>query len=447
MTLSHSITAETPQQKRSLSYANTILNLFQQIMESKQPADNHLANYFREHKKHGSKDRKIIRETLFALFRWWGWIKKVIPETSRKGVLDTSWLAAMSQCAILENHHFQTKNWYAVIESWQQLSGASIAATELGETEDHLKRIHTLNPNLSFTFDELLPQTFWQQLDSLNNTNKSKLIMSLLSRPPVYARAQNITRKALLKQLQQQEILATSVPFFDDAIEIGNSGLNLNGLKAYRNGQLEIQDLASQVIGNICDPKPNEHWWDTCSGAGGKALQLLSLMSQQDVVSGEVTVSDIRLNALQELTKRMSRASYTHFTVRPWQSGRLPVAEAAFDGVLVDAPCSCTGTWRRNPDMRWTDDLGNLEKLTKLQLDILERSSKAVKIGGKLIYATCSLLPQENEQIIAAFIKNNPEFSLERTRNPFTDEQSLMHTIWPFDANSDGMFVARMSKA
>jgi len=124
----------------------------------------------------------------------------------------------------------------------------------------------------------------------------------------------------------------------------------------------------------------------------------------------------------------------------------LPVDANAFDGVLVDAPCSCTGTWRRNPDMRWLDDASAITDKPMLQLAILRRSAAAVKSGGKLVYATCSLSPSENEQIVKDFLSVTSEFELEPVIHPFTGEQFDMLTIWPQQADSDGMFVAKMRR-
>ncbi len=161
-----------------------------------------------------------------------------------------------------------------------------------------------------------------------------------------------------LAELRSAGVDACAAPVFNDAISLGSKSINLNEIRLYKEGFIEVQDLASQVIGQVCAPKAGENWWDACSGAGGKSLQLSSLMQQDNAakgVLGTITASDIRPAALNELEKRAKRAGF-NIKVAPWRSDALPVAREAFDGVLVDAPCSCTGTWRRNPDMRWLDD-------------------------------------------------------------------------------------------
>jgi 16S rRNA (cytosine967-C5)-methyltransferase len=163
--------------------------------------------------------------------------------------------------------------------------------------------------------------------------------------------------------------------------------------------------------------------------------------------TGSIISSDIRSNALEELTKRAQRAHFNGISVARWKSDALPVPADHFDGVLVDAPCSCTGTWRRNPDMRWLDGVEAVADKAALQLDILSRSSHAVKADGILVYATCSLSPLENQDVVTAFLQQHPEFTLTPIRHPFTGEQTEMLTVWPFEANSDGMFVARMLRS
>ena len=170
------------------------------------------------------------------------------------------------------------------------------------------------------------------------------------------------------------------------------------------------------------------------------------MLRQNSKADGSIISSDIRRKPLEELTKRAKRAGFSGINVAPWKSEALPVDANTFDGVLVDAPCSCTGTWRRNPDMRWLDDVNVVTDKHALQLDILTRSAKAVKAQGQLVYATCSLSPVENEQVVNAFLNANPEFELRTLTHPFKGTQVEMLTIWPQDANSDGMFVAKMIK-
>ncbi|ABZ77596.1 Fmu (Sun) domain protein [Shewanella halifaxensis HAW-EB4] len=435
--------AETPAQKRALSYSNTIYQLFVSVMNEKLPADRIVGEYFRTHKKHGSKDRRVIRESLFALFRWWGWLKKI--HTSEQQ--DTSWFACLSLVAELEAH-----KWPQFSDAWREFANQSPefnlspATQALVSVSDRCAYLNQQFANISFCDTELLPEWFWL-LAEVDNSDKQAIIEAMCSRPPIWGRAQTITQQQLIASLANDEITAVANEYFDDAVSLGHKSVNFNAITAYQRGELEIQDLGSQVIGQICAPKADEKWWDTCSGAGGKTLQLRSLMLRQgSSAQGSIVSSDIRRKPLEELTKRAKRAGFNGITTAPWKSEALPVNANAFDGVLVDAPCSCTGTWRRNPDMRWLDDQSVVTDKHALQLDILTRSANAVKSQGQLVYATCSLSPIENEQVVNAFLAANTEFELQTLTHPFTGEQTQMLSIWPHEADTDGMFVAKMKK-
>ncbi|MCG9963714.1 RsmB/NOP family class I SAM-dependent RNA methyltransferase [Shewanella cutis] len=439
------IEPQTPAQKRALSYANTIKLLFDEILSAKQPADRVLANYFREHKKHGSKDRKVIRESLFSLFRWWGWFKAAGDYQQAE-----HFFSMLSASALLEAHP-----WQDIAQAWHELSQSThdyqrLQSIPVNNLTDKLALVRQLFPQVVLELTDLLPEWFWQ-VCPIDAKRRPNLIEAMSSRPPIWGRAQSINSQTAVSQLQALGIEASLSPFFEDAINLGSKSMNLNEITLYKEGKIEIQDLASQVIGQICAPEPWQHWWDACSGAGGKTLQLRSLMQtaatkQRTPLQGSIVSSDIRANALEELSKRAQRAQFDGISIARWRSDVLPVATNYFDGVLVDAPCSCTGTWRRNPDMRWLDTLDAVMDKATLQLDILSRSSKAVKAGGTLIYATCSLSPVENEEVVSAFLQQHPEFNLLPIRHPFTGEQTEMLTVWPFEANTDGMFVARMQR-
>tara|TARA_R110002050_G_scaffold7321_5_gene28564 strand:- start:1072 stop:2448 length:1377 start_codon:yes stop_codon:yes gene_type:complete len=436
------IAAITPAQKRALSYSTTIETLFNQVMNTGMPADRIIGQYFREHKKHGSKDRRVIRESLFGLFRWWGWLSQL--ETSQK---HSTWFQQLSACAMLEQHpwHDVTGAWNDFAD-WPQTRADQTTLDNQATLKDKLAAYIALSAIESCQITQLLPQWFWQ-LCPVDSTEQYALVNAMTTRPPIWARAQTLSTAKLITSLKQAGVEAKTSGYFADAISLGHKSINLNEIEVYKQGHLEIQDLASQVIGQICQPNNHEKWWDACSGAGGKSLQLHSLMSQQSTeFSGNITASDIRHKPLEELRKRAKRAGFEHISVAPWKGEALPVDANAFDGVLVDAPCSCTGTWRRNPDMRWLDDASAITDKPMLQLAILRRSAAAVKSGGKLVYATCSLSPSENEQIVKDFLSATSEFELEPVIHPFTGQQFDMLTIWPQQADSDGMFVAKMRR-
>ncbi len=435
--------AQSSAQKRALSYSNTIHQLFNSVFEQKMPADRIVGEYFRANKKHGSKDRRVIRESLFALFRWWGWLKNVHTSTEQ----DESWFAVLSIVAELEQH-----SWSQFSDAWREFANQSNQYSIVSSTRtmptvvEKCQYVQQSFADIAFSPRDLLPQWFWDVTD-IKASDELALIEAMSSRPPIWGRAQKCTAEQLCTQLQNESIDAETSEYFADTVNLGHKSINLNGIKAYLNGQLEIQDLGSQVIGQICAPQSDDNWWDTCSGAGGKSLQLRSLMlTQDDKGLGSITASDIRRKPLEELLKRAKRAGFNGISTSPWKDESLPVAAESFDGVLVDAPCSCTGTWRRNPDMRWLDDVAVVNDKQALQLDILSRSAKAVKLNGQLVYATCSLSPVENEQVVKQFLALYPQFAIQQLSHPFTGRAATMLTVWPQDADTDGMFVAKMRR-
>ena len=206
---------------------------------------------------------------------------------------------------------------------------------------------------------------------------------------------------------------------------------------AYCRGFVEIQDLGSQLVLHHTPVAPGQIWLDACAGAGGKTLQLARLLGD----SGRVDAADIRLATLEELRDRAARARLTNVRITN-------KAGTDYDGVLVDAPCSGTGTWRRLPHMKWYTQPAMLAEFAVLQLQILTANAPRVRPGGLLIYATCSLSGVENHDTVAAFLKTHSDF---RTESPARDwgavSDGLGHTLLPGTRNSDGFYVALLRRS
>jgi 16S rRNA (cytosine967-C5)-methyltransferase len=212
-------------------------------------------------------------------------------------------------------------------------------------------------------------------------------------------------------------------------------------LPAFTRGELEIQDLASQAVGLVCDPDPGERWWDVCAGAGGKAIHLAALMRGK----GLVVATDSNAKRLAEAVKRARRSPFRNLTTKPWDRKYVPGKPRSFDGVLVDAPCSAIGTWRRNPDARWTLERTAIARLAALQLEILLAASSGVKPGGTLVYSVCSLTPSETSGVVDRFLSASAAFQLDPFPDPLSGASTNgTHTIFPGHADSDAMFIARM---
>jgi 16S rRNA (cytosine967-C5)-methyltransferase len=207
----------------------------------------------------------------------------------------------------------------------------------------------------------------------------------------------------------------------------------------FRRGAFEIQDLASQLVTLACNPKPGQTWWDACAGEGGKALHLADLMENR----GLIWATDRSARRLERLRERFARAERFNVRTAPWDgSARLPT-RTAFDGILVDAPCSGVGTWQRNPHARWTCTPNDVAELAAVQLRLLDLVAPALKPGGRLVYAVCTLTRSETEGVVEAFGAAHPELV---PVAPFAatgdSNDARLRVIRPAELGSNGMAIA-----
>jgi len=212
--------------------------------------------------------------------------------------------------------------------------------------------------------------------------------------------------------------------------------------REFQAGEFEIQDISSQAVGLLCAPQPGETWWDACAGEGGKTLHLSDLMENQ----GLLWATDRSMQRLQILKRRAARARCFNYRSAPWDgTARLPT-KTKFDGVLVDAPCSGIGTWQRNPHARWTVSPADVRELAEVQKKLLAHVAAAVKPGGKLIYAACTLTRAETVEVADWFNQQAGDFEPMHLPRLWTRDQgrpaSATATIWPQESEGNGMFVA-----
>jgi 16S rRNA (cytosine967-C5)-methyltransferase len=211
------------------------------------------------------------------------------------------------------------------------------------------------------------------------------------------------------------------------------TGTDATKTAAYRSGLVEIQDLGSQLVLAAAGVDAGGRWLDACAGAGGKTLQLARLVGQD----GTVDAHDPRPSALAELKLRANRAHLSNITLVSH-----PATEA-YDHVLVDAPCSGSGTWRRAPHLKWSTSPADVTSHAVRQLEILRHHARAVRPGGRLVYATCSLSRRENGDVAAQFLAAEPGFNPEPLRDHFGFPGSgPALTILPARHDTDGFHVA-----
>jgi 16S rRNA (cytosine967-C5)-methyltransferase len=244
----------------------------------------------------------------------------------------------------------------------------------------------------------------------------------LLSRAPLWLRLQSDDPQSVLAELDSLGVPWSRSELVPGAIRIG-AGSDISRAGAYLEGHVEVQDAGSQRVLLAAGVEPGGRWLDACAGAGGKTLQLACLVGP----GGRVTARDPREAALRELSARAERAGLSR---RIEVGGGDP--QGGFDGVLVDAPCTGTGTWRRAPHLRWCTDGFAVSGAASVQLSILSSNAARVRRGGVLVYATCSLCRSENEGVAERFLEKSAKFE------PLLPGRVLP----PQEHDGDGFFVA-----
>jgi len=208
----------------------------------------------------------------------------------------------------------------------------------------------------------------------------------------------------------------------------------------FHQGVFEIQDLASQLVSYAAAPKPSETWWDTCAGEGGKTLHLSALMENK----GLIWASDRNTGRLATLRKRAGRAQAFNYRAVTWNGGPFLPTKTKFDGILIDAPCSGVGTWQRNPHARWTTTPTDVSELAGIQIQLLNHASPALKPGGRLVYAVCTLTKSETTKVADAFTAEHPDFIPDPVfaASATTPASPSQVHLWPQELNANGMFIA-----
>ena len=261
-------------------------------------------------------------------------------------------------------------------------------------------------------------------------------LVSLQTRPALWLRAKHGTAADVAAKLAD---CVEGTGALRDALEYRGSK-DLFRTPEFHAGEFEVQDIASQFVGFLCNPQPGEMWWDACAGEGGKTLHLSDLMQNK----GLIWASDRSERRLVRLKQRAARAKAFNYRAAAWDgSAKLPT-KTKFDGVLIDAPCSGVGTWQRNPHARWTTTRGDVQELALIQQQLILNAAAAVKPGGRLIYAVCTLTTKETVE--AANLCSQQLSGFARTPLPALPSGPPgaldQIWIWPQKFRGNGMFVA-----
>ncbi len=353
------------------------------------PADQLITQHFRGSPQMGARDRRLVAEAVYGVLR------------ARRSL---AWRMQVGegQWDMLVAGLMLEQGWAERDAVLQWLGGGGAAALA------HLDRSESEAPP---AVRANLPDALAARLLPLYGEAGLLALMEAMNRPaPVDLRVNPLKtgRAALLRTLQGLGLAAEPTPYAPLGVRL-RERRPLTGLPAFREGLFELQDEASQLIGHLLEPQPGEEVLDLCAGAGGKTLQLGALMRNQ----GRLLACDIAAPRLERMAPRLRRAGLScvqGLPIRGMQDARLASWRGRFDRILIDAPCSGSGTWRRNPELRWRPP--DLDALQRTQAELLAGSAGLLRPGGRMVYATCSLLWEENEGIIDAFLARNPGFTL-----------------------------------
>ena len=376
------------------------------------PTDRNLPARIQEalrNREFGARDRRLYRELLYTALRYRPWIAELAARSPDEAVRAVAWLAA----DLPATRGFRE----ALVPGWPSPPEAMAArARHLG------------------TSRELLPDWFRAHCAAAFVPPD---LEALHRRTPLWIRLQPEAGERVRAEFLQQGWRVRTPEVEPGACEV-LAEADLTSTQGYSEGRFEIQDLGSQLILASAALAPGGSWLDACAGAGGKTLQLASLLGPE----GRVDAFDVRVGAMAELLRRTRRGGYAN--IRPL--AQVP-AEGLYDGVLVDAPCSGSGTWRRAPHLKWCTGPADITAHAALQRELLARFSSRVRPGGRLVYATCSLSRQENQDVIAAFLAAHPGFSAAPPAHTLgcpTDAEGL--TILPSIHDTDGFFVSTIQR-
>ena len=355
------------------------------------PADVLMSRFFRLNHKLGSRDRSIIAEAIFYTLRHLSTIawqmKPIVPARAPR----LTSMVALSR-----------------IYGREALDDRTV-----GNDAGPLDNILRSKPENATAFVQSeLPYWLYERLNNQFGDEAPALFESMKEGAPLDLRVNLLKakREDVMQELAEHGVQAVETPMSPDGVRLMTKP-GLTSWPIYREGKIDVQDEGSQLIARLVQPKRGEMVCDFCAGAGGKTLALGALMRS----TGRLYAFDVNEKRLAGLTPRMRRAGLSNvhpIAIKTERDTRVKRLTGKFDRVLVDAPCSGTGTLRRNPDLRWRMSEEELVRINAIQANVLESASRLVKSGGRLVYATCSLLREENQGVVEAFLAKHPEYEI-----------------------------------
>ncbi len=423
--------------------------VLERIVDGGQPADRALHDYFRSHHKMGSNDREQVALAVYNVLHFSRWLPAVV-----------ECLPPMAEELGGPSAESRRQHWRRLVLAMLVVCRGKHALVEDLGWGDEARALAAAaralqSAPLPLAVQADLPDAVAEALAAeLGDAETLALGEALRQRAPVDLRVNPLkaSREDARELLTRAGFPADLTPYSPVGLRCEERG-PLFQMQAFQEGWFEVQDEGSQMIAPLLAPQPGQTVVDFCAGGGGKTLHLAALMRNQ----GAVHAFDVSATRLGNLRPRLRRAGLDNIRMQPLASETDPLLERhreSADGVLVDAPCSGTGTLRRNPDIAWR--ALDLVGLTATQQRILAAASALVKPGGRLVYATCSLLPQENGAVVAAFLREHREFAqldalaVLRGQGIAVPEDAVAHgqlRLLPHRHGTDGFFGAVLERA
>lgn len=388
---------------------SAVVAALQQIFEEGQYADRVIEKTLKSNKKWGARDRAFIAESVYEIVRWYRLLYAIVGKRPRH---EHEWWQLFGVWKIVQG---------SPLPEWNEFAQLNVQKTKAQHKE--LLKIRAIRESIPEWMDQLGTRELGERWEG---------ILAALNQP-----AKVVLRVNLLKTTPSQLADALSAagvelePISSEAFVV-QKRKNLFATEAFKNGWFELQDFSSQQVAHFLDVQAGMRVIDACAGAGGKALHLAVLMANK----GQIIGMDTEAWKLKELKRRAKRNGIFIIQPKPIDSTKvIKRQKRSADRLLLDVPCSGLGVLRRNPDAKWKLQPDFLERLQGVQAEILSNYSSMLKPGGKLVYATCSILPSENQGQVQRFLEeNNPNFELEEERSISPEE------------GFDGFYMARLLK-
>ncbi|MCD9853541.1 methyltransferase domain-containing protein [Epilithonimonas sp. JDS] len=358
------------------------------FFEDRKYADKVIERLLKAHRKWGSEDRRVVSEIFYNIIRW----KKRLEYYMGESVKPTNVYKMIIAYLLWSKTHYK---------KFEEFDGIKVA-----DILTKLKKGTVPTKAIEHSIPDWLAETLEKELGK----NWEKEMVALNEQAPTVLRANTLktTPRELIADLNDENVEAFTIKNYPDAIQLAEKK-NVFLTSAFKDGYFEVQDASSQKIGELLDVQEGMRVVDACAGAGGKTLHLAALMKNK----GQIIALDIYEWKLAELKRRAKRAGAHNIEARMISDNKvIKRLHNTADRLLIDSPCSGLGVLKRNPDSKWKIDQAFIDRIKGEQQQILQDYSKILKKGGQMIYATCSILPSENDGQVKTFLENNTDFTL-----------------------------------